>query len=114
MYLSDNKPAPFAGYGDSDSGRIIQTQMWQESLSEWGMSQVSQTSHQPQSWQKQGKNQEARHQKGTRKKKPDQHPKQWPPGIDPWIPRLLTNNKVPPDIPRSEPCCNVGRSAPDT
>ncbi|KAJ5230489.1 hypothetical protein N7489_011197 [Penicillium chrysogenum] len=34
MYLSDNKPAPFAGYGDSDSGRIIQTQMWQESLSE--------------------------------------------------------------------------------
>jgi hypothetical protein len=55
--------------------------MWQESLSElapvvdinkllsdnkdWGMSQVSQTSHQPQSWQKQGKNQEARHQKGV-------------------------------------------------
>jgi hypothetical protein len=38
---------------------------------DWGMSQVSQTSHQPQSWQKQGKNQEARHQKGTRKKNPE-------------------------------------------
>ncbi|CAG8876597.1 unnamed protein product [Penicillium nalgiovense] len=36
-YLSDNKPAPFAGYGDSDSGRIIQTQVWKETLSELGL-----------------------------------------------------------------------------
>ncbi|KAJ5834365.1 Short-chain dehydrogenase/reductase SDR [Penicillium robsamsonii] len=35
-YLSDNKPAPFAGYGDSDSGRITQVQIWKETLSELG------------------------------------------------------------------------------
>ncbi|KAJ5783893.1 uncharacterized protein N7518_009570 [Penicillium psychrosexuale] len=33
-YLSDNKQAPFAGYGDSDSGRIIQAQVWKETISE--------------------------------------------------------------------------------
>ncbi|KAJ5382396.1 Short-chain dehydrogenase/reductase SDR [Penicillium concentricum] len=35
-YLSDNKPAPFAGYGDSDSGIITQAQVWKETLSELG------------------------------------------------------------------------------
>ncbi|KXG46530.1 Short-chain dehydrogenase/reductase SDR [Penicillium griseofulvum] len=35
-YMSDNKPAPFAGYGDSDSGRITQAQVWKETLTELG------------------------------------------------------------------------------
>ncbi|KAJ5951540.1 Short-chain dehydrogenase/reductase SDR [Penicillium vulpinum] len=35
-FLSDNKLAPFAGYGDSDSGRITQSQVWKETLSELG------------------------------------------------------------------------------
>ena len=33
-YLSDCKPAPFAGYGDSDAGRITQSQVWDQTLSE--------------------------------------------------------------------------------
>ncbi|PYI26451.1 NAD(P)-binding protein [Aspergillus indologenus CBS 114.80] len=33
-YLSDNKPAPFAGYGDSDAGRFTQDQVWKETISE--------------------------------------------------------------------------------
>ncbi|KAJ5698796.1 hypothetical protein N7462_000801 [Penicillium macrosclerotiorum] len=35
-YLSDCKPAPFAGYGDSDAGRITQGQVWDLTLSELG------------------------------------------------------------------------------
>jgi NAD(P)-dependent dehydrogenase (short-subunit alcohol dehydrogenase family) len=34
QYLSDCKPAPFAGYGDSDAGRITQGQVWNETMSE--------------------------------------------------------------------------------
>lgn len=33
-YLSDNKPAPFAGYGDSNSGRITQGRVWDETVTE--------------------------------------------------------------------------------
>ena len=34
LYSSDCKPAPFARYGDSEAGRIIQRQIWDETLSE--------------------------------------------------------------------------------
>ncbi|KGO51507.1 Short-chain dehydrogenase/reductase SDR [Penicillium expansum] len=33
-YQSDCKMAPFAGYGDSDDGRKIQTQVWKETVAE--------------------------------------------------------------------------------
>ncbi|KAJ9219928.1 hypothetical protein DTO027B5_6879 [Paecilomyces variotii] len=33
-YLSDNRQAPFAGYGDSDSGRITQRKVWDETVTE--------------------------------------------------------------------------------
>ncbi|PYH81067.1 NAD(P)-binding protein [Aspergillus uvarum CBS 121591] len=33
-YLSDNKAAPFAGYGDSDAGRFTQDQVWDETILE--------------------------------------------------------------------------------
>ncbi|OQD65516.1 hypothetical protein PENPOL_c006G04212 [Penicillium polonicum] len=33
-YLSDCKVAPFAGYGDSDDGRKMQTQVWKETAAE--------------------------------------------------------------------------------
>ncbi|GLI74713.1 hypothetical protein PoHVEF18_002960 [Penicillium ochrochloron] len=35
-YLSDCKPAPFAGYGDSDAGRIVQGRVWDLTLAELG------------------------------------------------------------------------------
>lgn len=35
-YLSDCKMAPFAGYGDSDDGRKVQTQVWKETTAELG------------------------------------------------------------------------------
>ena len=34
QYLSDCKLAPFAGYGDSDAGRITQGRVWDLTLSE--------------------------------------------------------------------------------
>ncbi|KAJ5855880.1 uncharacterized protein N7529_009824 [Penicillium soppii] len=36
-YLSDNRPASFAGYGDSGPGRVTQVQVWKETLSELGL-----------------------------------------------------------------------------
>ncbi|KAJ5202864.1 Short-chain dehydrogenase/reductase SDR [Penicillium cf. viridicatum] len=35
-YLSDCKMAPFAGYGDSDDGQKVQTQVWKETTAELG------------------------------------------------------------------------------
>ncbi|CAG8124980.1 unnamed protein product [Penicillium olsonii] len=35
-YLSDNKEAQFAGYGDSDSGKITQALVWKETIPELG------------------------------------------------------------------------------
>jgi hypothetical protein len=35
-YLSDNRVAPFAGYENSDSGRVIQAKVWEETVSKLG------------------------------------------------------------------------------
>ncbi|KAL4917623.1 NAD(P)-binding protein [Aspergillus aurantiobrunneus] len=34
LYLSDNRPAPFAGYGDSPSGRVTRGKVWDETVAE--------------------------------------------------------------------------------
>jgi NAD(P)-dependent dehydrogenase (short-subunit alcohol dehydrogenase family) len=34
QYMSDNKPSPFAGYGNSDAGRKVQARVWEETILE--------------------------------------------------------------------------------